>query len=441
MQRRLRMKPFKLPDNFLLGSATAATQIEGGDRNNNWYDWCARGKIKDGSTTFRADDHWNRYQEDIELLRVLNHKTYRMGIEWSRVEPEKGRVDSRAIARDRDEILRLRRSGILPLSTLHHFTHPLWFCKEGEFETRESVGYFVRYVRYVTERLGDLVTDYITINEPNVYVGNGYLTGCWPPGKVSPQLALKVFANIALCHIGAYEAIHEIRGNLGFPGKTMVGVANHLRIFTPHNRFNPLDRAAAGLEACLFQNCFVKLMSKGRLGFPASLFLPNKKGSYCDFIGINYYSRNNVHSGSLRDDLRSGAPVNDLGWEIYPEGLLLLCRRFYRRYKVPIWVTENGTCDNDDSFRARFIQDHLEAVARAIEEGIPVERYYHWSLLDNFEWLEGESARFGLIHVDYETQRRTIKRSGEFYGEICAKNGVTSDMIEKYDLSPYKKVC
>ena len=426
-------RPFSLPEGFLLGSATAATQIEGGDRNNNWYAWCEKGKIKDGTSCLRADDHWNRYIEDIELLKRLDHKVYRMGLEWSRIEPEKGKFDGAAIARYRDELQRLIQNGIRPLVTLHHFTHPLWFCAEGEFESEKSIGYFERYTRYVVENIGDLVSEYITINEPNVFVTNGYFMGEWPPGKKDLGLAMKVYRNMALCHIAAYKAIHEVRREKGFDreSRTMVGVANHLRVFDPYSR-NPLDWLAARVMCWLFQGAIIRSMSSGRLRFPLGSGAPLGTGRFYDFIGINYYTRSAVRFKGFRSDVMPGTPRNDLDWEIYPEGLYKLCREFYKKYRAPIWITENGTCDGNDSFRAGYIYDHLYIVSMLCGEGIPVERYYHWTLMDNFEWLEGESARFGLVHVDYETQARTVRKSGRFYSEICRNNGVTEEMIREH---------
>jgi len=425
------MKPFKLPEGFLMGCATAATQIEGGDRNNNWYDWCIRGNIRDGSSTLRADDHWNRFKEDIGLLTALNQKVYRMGIEWSRIEPENGIFNEKAMAHYRDEISLIVKIGIRPLVTLHHFTHPLWLAEEGGFETSKVVEYFERYVRYVVSNIGDLVSEYITINEPSVYVVNGYVFGIWPPGKMKFGLSVKVYINMTKCHIAAYKAIHEIRA--GYAGKTMVGVANHLRIFIPYNRFNPLDYFAAKIMSYYFQDGIVKLMSKGTLVFPLNILLPrHMKGNYCDFIGINYYSRSAVKFRGLQDGVRPGAPLNDLGWEIYPDGISILCEKFYKKYKLPIWITENGTCDNSDSFRAEFICGHLEKLSQTIDKGVRVERYYHWSLMDNFEWLEGLSARFGLVHVNYHTEERRIKRSGELYAEICKNGELTQEMINAH---------
>lgn len=425
------MQAFKLPDNFLMGAATAATQIEGGDTGNNWYDWCKKGKIKDGSSCIRANDHWNRYEEDIELMRQLNFKVYRMGLEWSRIEPENGSFDETAIGHYRKEIKLLLDNGIRPLVTLHHFSNPLWFVSEGDFEKSTSVKYFERYTRYVVEKLGDLVGEYITINEPNVYMANGYYFESWPPGKKDFPLSMKVCRNMVLCHIAAYRAIHEIREKRGFAGRTMVGVANHLRVFDPFSK-NPLDFIAAKVMQFIFQDAIVRSMTGGVLIPPVGLGAPSGAGRFYDFIGINYYTRSGVHFKGFKDDTIPGNPQNNLGWEIYPEGLSRLCRQYYKKYKAPIWITENGTCDASDSFRAEYIRAHLSEVAKLCEEGIPVERYYHWTLMDNFEWLEGESARFGLIEVDYETQERTIRKSGKFYGELCKVGKCTLSMLQKY---------
>lgn len=425
------MKPFQLPEGFLCGSATAGAQIEGGDSNSDWYEWYKQGKIKDGSSPLRADDDWHRYPEDIALLEELNQRVYRLGLEWSRIEPRKGAFDDAAMEHYVNELRLLLQNGIRPLVTLHHFTLPLWLSREGGFETPAAIGYFMRYVQYVLEHIGSLVSEYITINEPNVYVANGYFFGSWPPGKQNLRLALQVFQNMARCHIEAYKLIHELRA--AEPEKTMVGVANHLRVFIPANRLNPLDYLAAAAMRYLFQEGIVKLMFTGGLGFPASLAVKKgPRGHYCDFMGINYYSRSTVRFKGFQDGVKPGTPRNDLGWEIYPDGLRALCEKYYRRYKVPIWITENGTCDAKDAFRPGYLCEHLAKAAEAARNGAKVERYYHWSLMDNFEWLEGESARFGLVHVDYETQQRTVNRSGRLYAEISRAGGLTREMIKRY---------
>ncbi|MCX7709430.1 MAG: glycoside hydrolase family 1 protein [Clostridia bacterium] len=425
------MKPFNLPQDFLLGTATAATQIEGGNTDNNWHDWCRQERIKDKTTCARANDHWNRVEEDVALMKMLNQKVYRMGMEWSRIEPEDGKFDSAALSHYREEIQLLLQNGIKPLVTLHHFSHPSWLCGKGEFENEAVLGYFERYVKTVVESLGDLVCEYITINEPNVYVTNGYFFGSWPPGKKDFKLVLKVLRNMTLCHIAAYKLIHKIRNDKDFQGQTKVGLAMHLRVFHPYSK-SPLDKLAAIAMDYLFQGAVTKSMSNGRLAFPIGVGAPCGKGRYYDFIGINYYTRSAVHFKGFKDDVFPDTPRNDLNWEIYSQGLYRLCKSFYKKYKAPIWITENGTCDREDRFRASYIYAHLYEVSKLCSEGIPVERYYHWTLMDNFDWVEGESAPFGLIHLDFETQKRTVRKSGWFYSEICEKNAVTEEMIEKY---------
>ncbi|HHU49168.1 MAG: glycoside hydrolase family 1 protein [Caldicoprobacterales bacterium] len=426
------MKPFRLPPDFLMGSATSGAQIEGGDANSNWYAWCQQGKIKDQTTCFRANDHWNRYREDIGLMVQLNHKVYRMGIEWSRIEPAEGQFNQEVLAHYRDEITLLLEKGIQPLVTLHHFSHPIWLEERGGFEDPRILTQFRHYVRYVVEGLGDLVSEFITINEPNVYAVQGYYFGTWPPANKNIRLALRVMKNMALCHISAYRLIHEIRKEKGWPGQTMVGVANHMRIFDPYNKRNPLDRMAARVMDYLFQDALTKSMADGCLRAPLGTGAPLGKGKFLDFFGLNYYTRDAVRFRGFQNLVMPNTPVNDLGWEIYPEGLSRLCTRIYEQYRVPIWITENGTCDENDNFRSRYIYEHLREVAKLCRNGIPIERYYHWTLMDNFEWAEGESARFGLIHVDYNTQKRTIRESGSFYAQICKNLEVSNEMIQTY---------
>jgi Beta-glucosidase/6-phospho-beta-glucosidase/beta-galactosidase len=433
------MEQFQLPEDFLMGSATSAFQIEGGDKNNSWYRWCqSPGHIHDGSSCLRAIDHWNRYPEDIQIMKELHHDIFRMGLEWSRIEPEQGKFDEAAISHYRDEIGLLLQNGIKPLITLHHFSNPLWLEDMGGWENPAAVTLFTRYTQYVVGQLGDLVSDWITINEPSVFLVYGYAYGIWPPGKTDIMTLFKAARNMVLAHVQSYREIHRVRTQKKFPGQTMVGVAHHLRIFDPEG--NKLrNKVPAKLIQYVSQDMFLKSMAYGKLVFPLGLgTYPLGRGKFYDFLGINYYSRDIVRLtfdpanmfGKLL--VKENTPVNDLGWEIYPEGLYRLCRTYYAKYRAPIFITENGICDEQDTQRARFVYDHLQQIARLNNEGVPVERYYHWTLIDNFELADGESGRFGLAANDFETQKRTIRKSGRFYGEICAKKAVTAEMIEKY---------
>lgn len=417
---------FRLKDGLLLGTATAGAQIEGGDSNTNWARFSSEGKIYDGTSILRASGHWDRWREDTDLMADMGMQIYRLGIEWSRIEPRRGEFDAAVTERYREEIKYLKERGIRPLLTLHHFTHPLWFEDMGGFTAKESVDIFMDYVRYAIDAFGDLVSEYITINEPNVYCTNSLFYGTWPPERKSPGALISAFSNMTACHVLAYEYIHRRRAELGYTD-TMVSFANHLRVFAPKNPKNPWHRLCASLTDWLFQGAITKAMMTGVCRFPVMRRKGIKRGKYYDFIGINYYSRSTV--SGIADGVREGCYKNDLGWELYPEGLISLSNKLYARYGAPVWVTENGTCDNTDAFRARFIYDQLKLIS---EEPNPIERYYHWSFVDNFEWREGESARFGIVHVDYETAERTVKDSGRFYSDIIANGGVTDEAYEKY---------
>ncbi|TFH40464.1 MAG: glycosyl hydrolase family protein, partial [Chrysiogenales bacterium] len=228
-----------------------------------------------------------------------------------------------------------------------------------------------------------------------------------------------------------------IRSSMGL-GDTRVGAAHHLRIFDP-KRGAMLDRIACYLQNRLFQGIFLTGMAEGRFIPPIGAGLPAGRGRFQDFFGINYYSREMVtfnirKPGQMFGDIetRPGAPVNDLGWELYPEGLYRFCEACYRRYGLPIYITENGTADREDRFRTRYIYDHLDQVRRLIDAGVDVRRYYHWTLMDNFEWAEGYEPRFGLIAVNFKNQKRAIRKSGAFYADLCTNRGVTEAMIRKY---------
>ena len=367
----------QFPEGFLLGVSSASAQIEGGEVGSNWNDWYHQGRIKDDSDPAVADDHWNRWREDCALMAGLHLPIARMGVEWARIMPARGEIDETAIAHYRAEL----ESGQ---------------CLSGPHK------------------------------EPNVYATNGYFFGDWPPGHKSFSETFTVLENMAFCHIRCYQMLHATREAMGY-SDTMVGFANHLRVFEPENPKNPVQAATARAVEWLFQGAITQAMSTGVFRLPLKNHWKLPKGEYCDFHGVNYYTRSTVTG--FADGVRKNSPRNDLGWEIYPDGLPQVAAKLEKLLKRPIWVTENGTCDNQDAFRARYIYEHLHAMLRS---GLPFERYYHWCFCDNFEWLEGESARFGLINVDYATQTRTIKRSGEFYADMIRNDGVTDEAYNTY---------
>ncbi|NLV57937.1 MAG: glycoside hydrolase family 1 protein [Clostridiales bacterium] len=411
---------------FELGVASAATQIEGGELDHTWNDWYRRGHIKDGSNPARANDHYHLWEEDFALMRDMGLKHYRLGVEWARIEPREGEFDEKELMRYRQMLLRLAEYGIRPLVTLHHFTNPMWFENLGGFERMENAPLFLRFVEKTVAYFGDACNEYVTINEPNVYAAGGYYGMGFPPGKNSFGAVNQVMSVLAACHCLAYEAIHRLRRQAGFTD-TKVGFAHHARAFAPQNPHNPWHRLAARLNAYLFQETVLRAFCLGEYRWPLRNLMKLPRRELVDFHGLNYYSRSSVCG--LADGVAKDGPKNDLGWEIYPQGMILCAQEMEMLLPRPLYITENGTCDNRDAFRCRYLYDHLKALS---ESGLPVQRYYHWCFCDNFEWLEGESARFGLVHVDYDTQKRTVKNSGRFYGEMAKSGVITQEMVRQY---------
>lgn len=416
---------FSLKDGFRLGVATASTQIEGGHVNSNWNDFSDAGKIRDGTNVARANQHYRLYKEDAALLHSLGIKDYRLSIEWARIEPAEGHYDQAALNHYRDELLLLQAYDVRPLITFHHFSHPRWFEEKGSFTKQENVACFLRFIEVCLESFGDLCADYVTLNEPNVFAVNGYLFAEWPPEQKSLTVTLRVMNVFIDAHIAAYKLIHRLRREKGFDS-TRVSFAHHMRVFHPL-KDNIINRLSASIHRFLFQDGLARACFRGEFRWPFRNVGKHGKGQYVDFIAINYYTRG--HLQGIKDITPAGAPLNDLNWEIYPPGLLECCQQCYDMLPLPIWITENGTCDNQDQFRARYIAEHLEQV---VASDLPIDVYYHWCFIDNFEWREGETPRFGLIHCDYETQERTVKDAGRFYAALLRDHGLTAGTYDRY---------
>lgn len=420
------MKEVFFQNNILFGVATASTQIEGGNTDSNWNDWYARGEIKDGSDPARANDHYNRYREDIDLMASMNIQTYRMSLEWSRIEPKQNEFCQEALAHYAAELQYLRSKNIVVLLTLHHFNNPMWFERIGGFLNPQSSAIFLHFVQKVISTLGMYADEYVTINEPNVYVTSAYYFGEFPPGHHSLPECRTAMTNLCKAHISAYKLIHAMRRRMGFR-YTKVGYASHVRVFEPRRKYNPLDICGARLMEKMFQTAIDTCAMTGVAKYPIKRDKFFEKGCYYDFIGINYYARSlvRVFTEGAKDD----APHNDMGWEIYPYGIRQVTERYYQRYKKPIYITENGTPDGADAFRTKFIYDHLRELSLAKAD---VHRYYHWTFIDNFEWSDGETPRFGLVALNYETQERTLRESGKFYAGLIKNHKITQELIDTY---------
>ncbi|HUX87930.1 MAG TPA: glycoside hydrolase family 1 protein [Chloroflexota bacterium] len=419
------------PDSFLWGTATASHQVEGNNSNSDWWAWEQGGHVLDGTRSGLACDHYHRFREDFDLLAALHQNAHRLSLEWSRIEPSPGEFDRTEIRHYREVLEHLRRLNIEPVVTLHHFTNPVWLAERGGWEVPEVVDAYGRYVQEAVAAFGDLVRYWVTINEPVIYGTMGYLAGAWPPGKRSFRGIVNALHNMILGHARAARIIRDRSPR----GDVQIGIAHHLRIFDPYRPILPGDRFVARLGEVLFNRAVLLSLLKGQFQFPFGWGRVPDGADSLDFIGLNYYSREMATFDFRRPETYFGSffphpsrPKTAAGWEIYPEGMYRVLK-FLTQFGKPILITENGVADERDELRPAFLISHLQQIYRAISEGVPVKGYLHWSALDNFEWAEGRRLRFGLIHVDYETLRRTVKPSGELYAKICAAGGIEPSVL------------
>lgn len=414
---------------FFWGAATSSHQVEGGNRHNDWWAWEQSGRLKFPSGD--ACDHFRRFHEDFELIASLGHNAYRFSIEWSRIEPEEGKWDFNALATYGEMIRVLRKKNIEPIVTLHHFTNPQWFAEKGGWLLPNAADYFARYVRKVVETIGHDVNFWITINEPLIFLSHSYYLGVWPPGHHSFKDAIKVFENLLLAHIKAYQVIHWLY-EAKFHHPVWVSIAKHILYSEPCRKYSLADRLTVFLRGWFFNDLFLRAAVSGFLFFPGIFCKILPFHHTLDFIGINYYSRHFVRFhgfaeeaalfGSICDETHHGSETierNSLGWQVYAEGLYKTLIHL-KKFGLPLMITENGICTQDDEQRCRFIQTHLEAVRRA-QKKVPIMGYLYWSLLDNFEWDKGFDPRFGIVDVDFKTFQRKVRKSAYVLGDICRK--------------------
>lgn len=421
------------PAGFLWGCGTSAYQVEGHNVDADWSDWeRVPGHIADGSDASVACDWWAgaAYRLDFDLARSLGLNAFRISVEWSRVEPRQGHWDEDALSYYRRVLLALRERGLAPLVTLHHFTNPRWFTLAGGWESQRAASWFARYVKTVADALGELCDFWITINEPVVYAYFGYVDGVWPPGRRSFRRGFGVLANLVRGHAAAYHALHALQPS------ARVGVAHHFRRFLPATRGARLDGAAARVRDYMMNRLFFLATVDGRLRFPLSLGsrVRGAAGSQ-DFIGVNYYysertafaSRSPGQLFTRTQPPAWRADVPSFAGDVRPASLYEVVAGL-RQYQLPIYVTENGLFDLGDETQSRFLVSHVAALARAAAEGVPVRGYFWWTLVDNFEWAEGYTARFGLFANDRASQRRTPRPSAAVYERLVRAQGVDADL-------------
>jgi len=425
---------FHFPPDFKWGTATSSHQVEGNNTNNDWWAWeQEEGHIKEGHRSGLACNWWERAEEDFDRAAELGQNGHRLSVEWSRIEPEEGRFDDAALGRYREMLRALRERGIEPMVTLHHFTNPLWLAEMGGWEYPRVVPLFERYAARVVEALGEFCDLWCTVNEPNVVVFLGYVLGVFPPGRQDFRAAMRVGRNLMRAHAAAYHRIHALQP------QARVGFAHNVRIFDPANPRSLLDRRVAAWQDRAYNETFLAAVARGRWLLPLGLGWAWRLRRTLDWVGLNYYTRDVVafdrrarHQLFGRNFHPEGAELLDGGYgEFYPEGMARSLRRL-ARLNLPIYVTENGIPDADDDQRPRYIITHLHQVWRVIQNCHPVMGYYHWTLVDNFEWAEGWTLRFGLIELDPQTQARTPRRSAYLYRDICRANSITPQIIDEY---------
>lgn len=424
----------QFPADFRWGTATSAHQVEGGNVGNDWWEWEQQpGRILGGDRSGDACRWWDRAEADFDLAAQLHQNAHRLSIEWSRIQPAPDRWDSVALDRYRQLLRALRARGIEPMVTLHHFTNPRWFAEQGGWAHADAPALFARYVERVLPALAEFAALWCTVNEPVAWAANAYVTGRWPPGEQSIPHGFVAVGNLIRAHAAAYRIIHRIQP------QAQVGFANYFRPLDPARPGSPLDRAVAAQQDRLMNWSFLSAVTTGRVRvFPWYAAFPEAAGTL-DFVGVNYYTRDLV-AFDLRLPMRlfgrnfhpPGCEMSDGGYgEVYPEGLYRVLRRV-QRIGLPVYVTENGIPDADDDQRPRFLVRHLYQAWQAIHDGVPVKGYYYWSLVDNFEWAEGWSLKFGLVAVDPRTPTRTVRPSAAVYAEICRAGAISDEVLQRF---------
>ena len=441
----------RFPAGFLWGAATAAHQVEGNGLDNDWIR-AERERptyVKTGDSAAVGVDHWRRFDADFALAQAMGHNAHRLSIEWSRIEPEKGKKDWEAIDHYHKVFRALRKRGLEPMVTLHHFTSPPWLAARGGWLDKRAIVDFAEFAAFCGREFGREVDMWCTVNEPNVLAFNAYDDGAWPPFRKDREAALQVMAHLAQGHAAAYHALHAAdHADADRDGRpACVGFAHHVALFDPVSPLDPLDALTAGFNEKVFDRAPILAMTTGKLQFT----IPGAKGvtgfdprgaSAADFIGLNYYTRWMIDAGKDPERFaRPGAPLTGMGWEDYPEGLyraLKLCDEYAKLpdgRRVPIIITENGVDDRGQKGRAAYLVRHLQQAARAIRDGVDVRGYIHWTLMDNFEWIDGYAPKFGLYRVDRSPKgglARIPTDGVHVFREITAANGLTPGLLARY---------
>jgi beta-glucosidase len=449
----------KFPEGFLWGAATSSYQIEGawkqdGKKASVWDIFCDRqGTIKDGSSGRVACNHYELFKDDVALMADLGLQGYRFSISWPRVIPDgMGAVNRKGLDFYDKLIDTLLSHNITPYATLFHWDYPYELYRQGGWLHKDSSKWFAEYTRVVVDRLSDRVRNWMTINEPQVFVQMGHVTAEHAPGhRFGLAEILQVAHNVLLAHGRAVQVIRQFSKSESQVGFAPVSCSKIPATSAAEDIQAARQASFSVTDSNMFSNTwFLDPVYLG--GYPKDglkLFegsLPDIDANDfqiihqpLDFFGVNVYHAWRVKAdgkgGYTVVDFPAGHPRTAFDWPMVPECLYWIPKFMYERYKLPIYITENGLSNLDwptekgavhDPQRVDFTARHLTALHRAIQDGVDVRGYFHWSFMDNFEWAQGYKERFGLVYVDFETQKRLIKDSGHWYKGVIAANGLPS---------------
>jgi len=411
-----RHEKLAFPDGFLWGTATAAYQVEGNNEHSEWWRWEKENPSLIREPSGIAVDHYHRYEEDLNLAKELDTNLYRFSIEWSRIVPHEGAVDRHELEHYGNMLRACRVRGIKTMVTLHQFTNPQWLMDKGGWTRASAVRAFAEFARIVAEEYVGLVDYWITINEPMVYVSQGYVAAKWAPAKHNYWQAYRVYRHLVAAHKDVYRIIHEVGERRGI--KPMVGAANNLISIETYRKHKWFDQLYAWFVDKVWNHAFI-----------------DATAGHHDYLGVNYYFHQRIRPGKgrlfglivdIRDEQRD---MSDIGWEVYPSGLFDALLDIADAYKLPIIITENGIATKNEDRRARYIVSYVKELYHAVAAGIDLRGYCYWSLLDNFEWEKGFDANFGLIEVKRPSLDRAIKPSARIYAQIAKENGLPHDLL------------
>lgn len=445
------------PPGFLWGAATASYQIEGspladGATPSIWHEFAhTPGKIGDGTTGDVACDHYHLYPRDIAAMKELGLNAYRFSIAWPRIFPEPGVINQKGLDFYSRLVDGLLEAGIQPWATIFHWDEPTWLERRGGFLVRESVDHLVEYGTCLLEKLGDRIKNWITINEPSVFSSLGYILGAFPPGRKNDLRGMFRSAHhLLLAHARLCEAFHAVaRGG-------RIGIALAQIWISPKNPESPRDQAAAEfmdqalnrffMDPLFFGTYPERVLARVTRFLPRGFHddLPGMKAPL-DFVGINYYQRGVYRWAPLqpythaREYLDPAAPKSAM-WEIYPLGIYRFLLRLRDDYgNPPCYITENGfplpevpgRDPLDDPERIAYLSDHIALVGDAIRQGADCRGFFHWTLMDNFEWAYGNTMRFGLLRTDFTTLERQRRASAAWYQRLAERNWIEVERLAR----------